>query len=81
MAHCGYEPTAANVTMSRPWSAIWTALRGVRTDGPMAPEIPLDHQRPADFTYSRHVETLLAKVPRKDEPINALESNTPTLAQ
>jgi hypothetical protein len=47
----------------------------------MAPEIPLDHQRPADFTYSRHVETLLAKVPRKDEPINALESNTPTLAQ
>jgi hypothetical protein len=81
MAHCGYEPTAANVAMSRPWTAIWTAIRGVRTDGPMAPEIALDHQRPADFVYSRHVETLLAKVRRKDDSIKALESETSTLAQ
>jgi hypothetical protein len=81
MAHCGYEPTAANATMSRPWSAIWTAIRGVRTDGPMAPEIPLDHQRPADFVYSRHVETLLAKVRRKDDSIKASESETSTPAQ
>jgi len=52
----------------------------VRTDGPMAPEIPLDHQRPADFVYSRHVETLLAKVRRKDDSIKAVESETSTLA-
>ena len=81
MAHCGYEPTAANVTMSRPWSAIWTAIRGVRTDGPMAPEISLDQQRPADFVYSRHVETLLAKVHRKGDSIKALASDASTPAQ
>jgi hypothetical protein len=81
MAHCGYEPTAANVAMSRPWTAIWTAIRGVRTDGPMAPEIPLDHQRPADFVYSRHVEALLAKVRRKGDSIKNLESETSTPAQ
>ena len=74
MAHCGYEPTAANVTMSRPLSAIWTAIRGVRTDGPMAPEIPLDQQRPADFVYSRHVETMLAKVQRKDDSDQSVRS-------
>jgi len=64
------------VAVSRPWAAIWTAIRGVRTDGPMAPEISLDHQRPADFVYSRHVETLLAKVRRKGDSIKPLESET-----
>jgi hopanoid biosynthesis associated radical SAM protein HpnH len=81
MAHCGYEPTAANVSISRPWSAMWTKIRGVRTEGPMAPEISLDHQRPADFVYSRHVETLLAKVHRKGDSVKALESETSTPAQ
>ena len=42
MAHCGYEPTAAHASISNPLSALWTALRGVRTTGPMAPEISLD---------------------------------------
>jgi hypothetical protein len=79
MAHCGYEPTAANVAMSRPLSAIWTAIRGVRTDGPMAPEIPLDQQRPADYVYSRHVETMLDNVRRKKDSIRASESNTSIL--
>jgi hypothetical protein len=47
----------------------------------MAPEIPLDHQRPADFVYSRHVETLLAKVRRKGDPVKALESENSNPAQ
>jgi hypothetical protein len=81
MAHCGYEPTAANESMTRPWSAVWTAIRGVRTDGPMAPEIPLDRQRPANFVHSHHVETTLAKVRRKDASIKASESKTSTLAR
>ena len=34
MAHCGYEPTAANAALSNPLKAMWVALRGVRTDGP-----------------------------------------------
>ena len=65
MAHCGYEPTAAHVAMTRPWSAVWTAIRGVRTKGPMAPEIPLDGQRPAEYVFSLHVERMLAQIGHK----------------
>ena len=34
MAHCGYEPTAANAALANPLKAMWVALRGVRTTGP-----------------------------------------------
>jgi len=66
MAHCGYEPTAADVAMRKPLAALRTAIRGVRTDGPMAPEIPLDGQRPAEFVFSRHVEEMMQQIHRKD---------------
>jgi hypothetical protein len=59
MAHCGYEPTAAHASISNPLNTLWTALHGVRTAGPMAPEISLDQQRPAQFVFSRHVDTML----------------------
>ena len=62
MAHCGYEPTAVHATLSNPLKAVWTAIRGIRTDGPMAPEIPLERQRPAQFVFSRHVEQMLADI-------------------
>jgi hopanoid biosynthesis associated radical SAM protein HpnH len=65
MAHCGYEPTAADVTFRRPWSAAWTALRGIRTTGPMAPEIPLAGQRPAQYVFSRHVEDMMARIHKR----------------
>src|SRR5271166_2870929 len=42
MAHCGYEPTAADVAISNPLKSLMVAFRGVRTKGPMAPEIALD---------------------------------------
>ena len=38
MVHCGYEPTAVNDAISRPWKAMAVALRGPRVDGPMAPD-------------------------------------------
>ena len=62
MVHSGYEATAVQDAVSRPLKALGVALRGVRTDGPMAPEIPLDRQRPADFVFSRHVELKLAEI-------------------
>jgi hopanoid biosynthesis associated radical SAM protein HpnH len=62
MAHCGYEPTAANAAVANPLDAMWVALRGIRTSGPMAPEIALDRQRPADFVYSRHVQEMLDRI-------------------
>ncbi|MBI3435059.1 MAG: adenosyl-hopene transferase HpnH [Proteobacteria bacterium] len=62
MAHCGYEPTAANVALTKPLTALRIALRGLRTQGPMAPEIPLDNQRPAEYVFSQHVEQELEQI-------------------
>lgn len=58
MVHCGYEATAVNDTIARPWRALAVALRGPRTEGPMAPEIPLDNQRPAEFVFEGLVKQL-----------------------
>ena len=62
MAHCGYEATAAEATLKHPLQAIRAALRGPRTDGPMAPEIPLDRQRPAQYVFSDQVQQKLTKI-------------------
>jgi len=41
MAHCGFEGTAVNDAFRRPWKAAAVSLRGPRTHGPMAPDLPL----------------------------------------
>ena len=51
MVHCGYEGTAVTDTVKHPLKALKVALGGIRTEGPLAPEIPLDQQRPADFVF------------------------------
>jgi hopanoid biosynthesis associated radical SAM protein HpnH len=66
MAHCGYEPTAAHASIASPLSSLKVALRGIRTDGPMAPEIPLDDQRPAQYVFSNQVQQKLSEI-RKAE--------------
>jgi hypothetical protein len=58
MVHCGYEPTAVNDTISRPLRALKVSLLGPRTDGPMAAEIRLDRQRPAEFVFEGLVQRL-----------------------
>jgi hopanoid biosynthesis associated radical SAM protein HpnH len=55
MVHCGYEASAVADTVRKPWKAAWVALRGVKVDGPMAPEISLRDQRPAEYVFSRNV--------------------------
>ena len=62
MAHCGYEATAAEATFKHPLQALWVALRGPRTDGPMAPEIPLEAQRPAQYVFSSQVQQKLSEI-------------------
>jgi hopanoid biosynthesis associated radical SAM protein HpnH len=62
MAHCGYEATAAEAMFKSPLKAIQVALRGPRTDGPMAPEIPLDNQRPAQYIFSDQVQLRLSEI-------------------
>ena len=62
MVHSGYEATAVKDSIAHPLKAFSVFVRGVRTDGPMAPEIPLDQQRPAQFVFSRHVERKLKEI-------------------
>ena len=62
MVHSGYEATAVQDAVRRPLKALSVGLRGVRTDGAMAPEIPLKRQRPAQYVFSRHVEEKLAEI-------------------
>ncbi|MDN0076229.1 adenosyl-hopene transferase HpnH [Crenobacter sp. SG2303] len=62
MVHSGYEATAVTDTMAHPLKALGVSLRGVRTVGPMAPDIPLDKQRPAEYVFSRHVEIKLTEI-------------------
>jgi hypothetical protein len=45
MAHCGYEGTAVNDAVAHPFKALAVALRGPRTDGPLAPELPIRYSR------------------------------------
>lgn len=40
MVHSGYEATAVNDTFRNPLKALKVVLRGPRTTGPMAPEVP-----------------------------------------
>jgi hopanoid biosynthesis associated radical SAM protein HpnH len=62
MVHSGFEASAVTDAVKRPWKALKAALAGIRTEGPMAPEIPLSGQRPAEYVFSRHVEQKLAEI-------------------
>jgi hopanoid biosynthesis associated radical SAM protein HpnH len=62
MVHCGFEGTAVADSIKHPWKMIPIARRGVKTSGPMAPDISLERQRPAEFVFSRHVEHKLDEI-------------------
>jgi hopanoid biosynthesis associated radical SAM protein HpnH len=62
MVHSGFEASAVNDALAHPIKMLKVALAGVRTEGPMAAEIPLGNQRPAEFVFSRHVESRLAEI-------------------
>jgi hopanoid biosynthesis associated radical SAM protein HpnH len=74
MVHCGFEATAVAETVSKPWRALAQVVRGIRTEGAMAKDIPLDNARPAEFVFSRHVETALTEIrSRKKAPEEVAE--------
>jgi hypothetical protein len=62
MVHCGFEGTAATDAIKHPFKMLPILMRGVKTEGPMAPEIDLSKQRPAEFTFSRHVEHKMSQI-------------------
>ena len=75
MAHCGYEPTAAIAALNNPFKAMWVALRGFKTSGPMAPEIDLSKQRPAQYVFSAEVQKRLSEI-RRDEALSARQKTS-----
>jgi len=46
MAHCGYEGTAVEHTVTSPLTALGVYLFGSRLNGPMAPELPVVSDQP-----------------------------------
>jgi hopanoid biosynthesis associated radical SAM protein HpnH len=62
MVHSGYEASAVLDSVARPWKAAAVALRGVKTEGEMAPDIALDRQRPAKFVFSGHVAEAMSRL-------------------
>ena len=62
MVHCGYEATAVTEAVTKPWKMLTVELQGIRTEGPMAPDIPLDGQRPAEYVFRRHVDQAMERL-------------------
>jgi hopanoid biosynthesis associated radical SAM protein HpnH len=68
MVHSGYEATSVVDSVRHPLKAAVASLRGVRTEGEMAPEIALDGQRPAEYVFSRHVEEAMTRLGGEKRP-------------
>ena len=62
MAHCGYEPTAADAAIRHPFKTPHGGAARPRTEGPMAPEISLANQRPARIPV---------RAPRRDDAVGS----------
>jgi len=60
MVHSGFEASAVIDTTIRPLKALQVMLQGPKTEGPMAPEISLANQRPAQYVFEKQVKTLTA---------------------
>jgi hopanoid biosynthesis associated radical SAM protein HpnH len=66
MVHCGFEGTAARDSMKRPLEFLKVAIGGVRTEGPMAPDIDLSSQRRAVDVHERQVEQEMTRIKQED---------------
>jgi hopanoid biosynthesis associated radical SAM protein HpnH len=62
MVHSGFEATAVEDAFAHPLKALGVSVRGRRVSGPMAPDIPLEGQRAAEYVFSRQVEDRLARL-------------------
>ncbi len=74
MVHSGFEATAVTDAVKKPWKMAALALTGMKLDGPMAAEIPLDRQRPADYVFSRHVAEKLAALEKAETGTEGLDA-------
>ena len=75
MVHSGYEATAVADTIAHPLKAMRVSMLGVRTTGPMAPDISLERQRPARDVYSQHVAIKLSEIGGRTAPRPAMPAS------
>ena len=66
MVHCGFEGTAATDSIRHPLKMFGIGRKGIRTEGPMAPDIDLSHARPSEDVHSSHVEQELERIKNAD---------------
>jgi hopanoid biosynthesis associated radical SAM protein HpnH len=66
MVHCGFEGTATAESIRRPLEFIKVAMRGVRTEGPMAPDIDLSNQRRAVDVHDEQVGHEMERIKEED---------------
>lgn len=76
MVHCGYEGTAVEDTLSHPLKALRVHLRGVDTEAPMAPEIPLQNQRPAVYSFEDFVAEAAESRPQSESRAEAAKEGS-----
>ena len=76
MVHSGFEATAVADTVKHPLKAAMVTLRGVNTKKPMVTDISLEHQRPAAFVFTTHVDAKLAEI-RAKAPQRGAKKLTP----
>ena len=72
MAHCGYEASAVTDVFSSPIKAINVALKGPKTDGPMATEIDLSNSRDPEFVFDSHVQKMLNEIHKEKRALDKI---------
>ena len=72
MVHSGFEASAVIDSFKKPWKLAGIALNGIKTEGAMAKDIPLDKARKAEFVFSSHVQQKMAEIhAKKNNPLPA----------
>ncbi len=77
MAHCGYEGTAVDDAFTHPLKALAVALRGPRTRGPMAPELPILYRADASAQPVQTVRIPVSAVKVADRKGNGDSAESP----
>jgi hopanoid biosynthesis associated radical SAM protein HpnH len=70
MVHSGFEGTAVTDAIKHPLKALRVSRQGVTVTGEMAPDIPLDKQRKAEYVFSRHVEQAIEEIHTRKEELD-----------
>jgi hypothetical protein len=78
MAHCGYEPTAAEAVFRNPIRSLQVAVRGPRTEGAFAAEIPLEGQRPAQYVFDGQVQQKLSEIRKAEAETKSAKASPPS---